>query len=98
MESRLYMSNTLLRDTDANGMAHGLEIRVPFLDRRMLDYAYSLPGPMRMPKGASSKYLLRRTFGDLLRPRSDESAQIGLHAADWPLDGRTAARHVRRCD
>ena len=98
LESRLYMSNTLLRDTDANGMAHGLEIRVPFLDRRMLDYVYSLPGSVRMPTSRSSKYLLRRTFADLLRPQVTKRAQVGLYVADWPLDGGAAARHVRGRD
>ena len=78
LESRLYMSNTLLRDTDANGMAHGLEIRVPFLDRRMLDYVYSLPGSVRMPTSRSSKYLLRRTFADLLRPQVTKRRKSGF--------------------
>ena len=33
IESRFYQTNVLLRDSDANGMAHSLEIRVPYLDR-----------------------------------------------------------------
>ena len=37
LESRCYQGNMLLRDSDIMGMAHGLEIRVPFLDRRLLD-------------------------------------------------------------
>jgi asparagine synthase (glutamine-hydrolysing) len=65
-ESRFYMSNMLLRDTDAVGMSQSLEIRVPFLDRRVLDYAYALPGETRLPKSAPGKYLLRRCFADML--------------------------------
>ena len=65
-ESRFYMSNMLLRDTDAIGMSQSLEIRVPFLDRRVLDYAYALPGQSRLPKSAPGKYLLRRCFADML--------------------------------
>ena len=40
-----YMSNMLLRDSDVFGMAHGLEIRVPLLDRRLVEQAlgYALP-------------------------------------------------------
>ncbi len=78
LESRLYMSNTLLRDTDTNGMAHGLEIRVPFLDRRVIDYVYSLPGSVRLPSPRTSKYLLRRTFSDILRPEVTNRRKSGF--------------------
>jgi asparagine synthase (glutamine-hydrolysing) len=36
MESRLYLTSQLLRDIDAMSMAHGLEVRVPFVDDRLL--------------------------------------------------------------
>jgi asparagine synthase (glutamine-hydrolysing) len=39
LETRLYMGNMLLRDADVFGMRHGLEIRVPLLDRRVVDTA-----------------------------------------------------------
>lgn len=38
LELELYMKNQLLRDTDVFGMANSLEIRVPFLDRDLVDY------------------------------------------------------------
>jgi asparagine synthase (glutamine-hydrolysing) len=68
LESRLYMGNMLLRDGDANGMAHSLEIRVPFLDRRVIDLAYTVPGSVMLPEGKANKHLIRRAFGDLIRP------------------------------
>jgi asparagine synthase (glutamine-hydrolysing) len=68
LDSQFYMGNTLLRDSDTNGMAHSLEIRVPLIDTRVLDLAYSIPGAVRAPIGAASKHLLRATFGDFLRP------------------------------
>jgi asparagine synthase (glutamine-hydrolysing) len=37
-ELTMYMKNQLLRDTDVFGMAHSLEIRVPFLDKELVDY------------------------------------------------------------
>jgi asparagine synthase (glutamine-hydrolysing) len=67
LESRFYMRNTLLRDSDTNGMAHSLEIRVPFLDKRMLDFVYSIPGNIRLPEGKANKHLIRHSFGNLLR-------------------------------
>jgi asparagine synthase (glutamine-hydrolysing) len=37
LESCWYMRNQLLRDTDWSSMAHGLEVRVPFVDATLLD-------------------------------------------------------------
>ena len=37
LESIWYMRNQLLRDTDWSSMAHGLEVRVPFVDARLLE-------------------------------------------------------------
>ena len=37
LESCWYMRNQLLRDTDWSSMAHGLEVRVPFVDAILLD-------------------------------------------------------------
>lgn len=67
LEARFYMRNMLLRDTDNNGMAHSLEIRPPFLDKRLMDLAFSIPGHMRLPSGRANKHLLRVAFADMLR-------------------------------
>jgi asparagine synthase (glutamine-hydrolysing) len=68
LEARFYQGNVLLRDADTNGMAHGLEIRVPLLDQRLLDLVHALPGPVRLPPGAPGKHLLRRACAPLIRP------------------------------
>src|SRR5262249_58754564 len=36
LESRLYLQSQLLRDIDVMAMAHGLEVRVPFVDHVLL--------------------------------------------------------------
>ena len=55
LESRWYMRNTLLRDSDFMSMAHGLELRVPFLDRALVETCFRIPGAGklqgRLPKG-----------------------------------------------
>lgn len=66
-ESSLYQGNMLLRDGDANGMAHGLEIRLPMLDRRLLDLMHRIPGAVRLPNGIANKHLMRRAFAPYLR-------------------------------
>ncbi|MCA9305100.1 MAG: asparagine synthase (glutamine-hydrolyzing) [Phycisphaerales bacterium] len=68
LESMFYMGNMLLRDGDANGMAHSLEIRVPMLDRRVLDAMLPVPGSVRLPRGGHNKQLLRDAFSEFLRP------------------------------
>jgi asparagine synthase (glutamine-hydrolysing) len=42
-ELQTYMLNTLLRDTDAASMANSLEVRVPFLDHRLVEFVSRLP-------------------------------------------------------
>ena len=58
-ESLLYMTNTLLRDSDTSGMAHALEIRVPYLGRRFVEEVAALPGSLHAPPGKPAKHLLR---------------------------------------
>jgi asparagine synthase (glutamine-hydrolysing) len=61
------MSNTLLRDTDAMSMAHSLEVRVPFVDTRLVDYVLSLPGAWKLNHGTKGpKPLLADALADLL--------------------------------
>ncbi len=66
MESRTYMRHMLLRDSDAVSMRHSLELRVPMLDRRVLDLAFTIPAEIRCPGGVANKHLLREAFADVL--------------------------------
>ena len=45
---RGYTNNQLLRDIDAVSMAHSLEVRVPYLDPILLDFAMSLPNSAKL--------------------------------------------------
>jgi asparagine synthase (glutamine-hydrolysing) len=60
-----YMRNTLLRDSDVFSMAHGLELRVPFVDRRVAHAAFVAPDSRKLRRGVS-KPLLVDAMGDLL--------------------------------
>ena len=60
LDSSFYLQNLLLRDSDVFGMANSLEIRVPFLDRDLAEWALGLPGDVLLPRGAPQKYLLRK--------------------------------------
>ncbi len=45
-----YLRNTLLRDMDVMGMAHGLEIREPLLDHRLVERVLTLPGSIKLSR------------------------------------------------
>src|SRR5262249_7755800 len=62
LESRFYMGNMLLRDADVYGMAHGMEIRVPFLDRRVVETMAAVRGRERMAGRESNKVWLTRAL------------------------------------
>ena len=67
LEMKGYMTNTLLRDTDAMSMAHSLEVRVPFVDMKVVDYVLSLPGEWKLStNGSGPKPLLADAVSDLL--------------------------------
>lgn len=51
LEMTRYMRNQLLRDSDVFSMAHGLELRVPFVDTRLLDSLLSIPATVRLRPG-----------------------------------------------
>jgi asparagine synthase (glutamine-hydrolysing) len=64
-ELQSYMVNTLLRDTDAASMANSLEVRVPFLDHRLVEFVGGLPKSAKyMPDVPKS--LLVEALSDLL--------------------------------
>jgi asparagine synthase (glutamine-hydrolysing) len=62
LESHFYMRNTLLRDSDFMSMAHGLELRVPFLDKKLVETCFRIPGKQKL-QGSSSKGLLLSSLG-----------------------------------
>lgn len=85
LESRFYMGNMLLRDADVFGMAHGLEIRVPLLDRTLIDQVYGLPGAWRAPRDGQNKPLLADAMAGRLNARLQGLPKRGfsLPQAAW---------------
>jgi asparagine synthase (glutamine-hydrolysing) len=64
-ELQSYMVNTLLRDTDSASMANSLEVRVPFLDHRLVEFVGRLPKEAKYTRGVP-KSLLVEALSDLL--------------------------------
>ncbi|MBL7726722.1 MAG: asparagine synthase (glutamine-hydrolyzing) [Dinghuibacter sp.] len=55
----------LLRMADRNSMAHGVEVRLPFLCHRLVEFVFSLPATMKIHEGFT-KWVLRRAMNGLL--------------------------------
>jgi asparagine synthase (glutamine-hydrolysing) len=61
------LHNLNLQRCDRVTMAHGLEARVPFLDREMIEHALALPAAWKLCNGpAPEKQILRAAFADWL--------------------------------
>ena len=82
-EMSTYMQNVLLRDADQMSMAHALELRVPFLDYRLVEYVLSLPDLYKI--GQSPKQLFVEALGDLLPSDIVNRPKMGftLPWEDW---------------
>ena len=63
-----YLPDDILYKTDRMSMAHSLEVRPPFLDPRIVDFAASLPQRLKI-RGFKQKFLLR----ELMRGKLPES-------------------------
>lgn len=62
---RTYLLDDLLPKVDRTSMAHGLEVRSPFLDHELVDFAFRLP-PSTKVRGMSLKRVLKAAVADLL--------------------------------
>jgi asparagine synthase (glutamine-hydrolysing) len=62
---RTYLLDDLLPKVDRMSMAHGLEVRAPFLDRELAELAFRLPPSSRI-RGFQLKRVLKLAVADLL--------------------------------
>jgi asparagine synthase (glutamine-hydrolysing) len=62
---KLFLPSNLLTLTDRMSMAHSLEVRVPYLDHTLLEFAARIPPALKL-NGMERKYVLKRAVGDLL--------------------------------
>lgn len=67
-ETRGYMADVLLRDSDEFSMRHSLELRVPFVDLPLVEWAWAQDPALLHPRGATPKAHLAAACADLLPP------------------------------
>ncbi len=98
-----YLPADLLVKADRCSMAHGLELRSPFLDTEVMELAASLPDRTRIRRGRL-KWLLRSAFPDLLPREIVARGKMGFGVplpvwfrTDWRpfFEARVLARDAR---
>jgi asparagine synthase (glutamine-hydrolysing) len=65
IDTRANLPDDLLMVADKTSMANSLEVRVPFLDRRLVEFVESLPSNMKL-RGWTGKYLHKRAMAKWL--------------------------------
>ncbi len=60
-----YFMTSLLERKDRMSMAHGLEVRVPFADHRIIEYVYNVPWSIKFENN-TEKALLRNAMSEYL--------------------------------
>ena len=84
LDMNFYMAEDILTKVDRASMAVSLEVRAPFLDARVAEFAASLPLEYKL-KGSKGKYVLKKAVEDLLpkeilrRPKKG----FGIPIAEW---------------
>ena len=83
--ARLYLASGVLQKVDRASMAHGLEVRAPFLARDMMHTAMSLESSMKLRRG-ETKRILRSIAKDIKMPKmivKRPKKGFGLPVSKW---------------
>jgi asparagine synthase (glutamine-hydrolysing) len=65
LDTQLYLAEDILTKVDRASMAVSLEVRAPYLDPRVAEFAASLPSRYKL-HGYTSKYILKKAAKDLV--------------------------------
>ena len=84
LDTRLYLAEDILTKVDRASMAVSLEVRAPFLDPRVAEYAASLPPNYKL-RGHKTKYILKKAVHELLPPFVTRRGKkgFGVPVAEW---------------
>ena len=84
VDQSYYLPDDILHKTDRMSMAHSLEVRPPFLDHRIVEFAASLPQDLKI-RGFKQKYILKELMRGKLPERvlRREKAGFDIPTHDW---------------
>jgi asparagine synthase (glutamine-hydrolysing) len=90
-DQKNFLCDDILTKSDRMSMAHSVEVRPPFLDHRLVEFAAKLPASLKI-RGTQQKVLLKELMKDKLPQAILQRKKIGfdIPAHDWlrgPLRG-----------
>jgi asparagine synthase (glutamine-hydrolysing) len=83
-DQRTYLTDDILMKVDRMSMAHAVEVRPPFLDHRIVEFAAGLPSSLKI-RGPQQKLILKRLMRSKLPPSILSREKIGfdIPVHDW---------------
>jgi asparagine synthase (glutamine-hydrolysing) len=79
VDLRTWLPGDILTKADRMSMAHSLELRVPFLDRRVFDVAARIPAELKVPKSSrTTKAALREAMRGIVPASVVERPKLGF--------------------
>lgn len=87
---RFYLQDGVLTKVDRASMMVGLEVRAPFLDNNVVEFAQRLPSNLKY-RGSTSKYLLKKAMKGILpddllyRPKKGFGIPLTTWLKSWPI-------------
>jgi asparagine synthase (glutamine-hydrolysing) len=93
VDSTTYLPGDLMAKSDRMSMAHGLEVRSPFLDHHLMEFASTIPGNYAY-RGKAGKQILKQAYSDLIPSEiiNRKKAGFTVPMSEWingPLRGIT---------
>lgn len=96
VDLRFELADGILTKVDRASMAHGLEVRSPFLDHRLIEFAATIPPALRMHSDHGKRLLreaLRRRLGQ--GPADQHKRGFSVPLDEWFREAAGAARAAR---
>ena len=84
LDQKYYLADDILTKSDRMSMAHSVEVRPPFLDHRVVEFAAKLPACLKI-RGGQQKLILKELMRDKLPPAILKRPKIGfdIPAHEW---------------
>ena len=84
LDQKYYLADDILAKSDRMSMAHSVEVRPPFLDHRIVEFAARLPAPLKI-HGGQQKIILKELMKDKLPKAILDRPKTGfdIPAHEW---------------
>jgi asparagine synthase (glutamine-hydrolysing) len=84
LDTKLYLQEGVLAKVDRASMAHGLEVRVPFLDHLFVELVTGFPEELKL-KGFSTKYIWKKAISNRIPYEIKKRGKkgFGIPIAKW---------------